>query len=114
MSGGEERNRLIVGVTGPVGSGVSAVGTALSNNGFHLLKISTPIKAELRKRDGLSALDPVSQKTVANCRHRLQDIGNEFRQHSVTHWIDAVIKQIPATKDVVIEGLRNTAEAVAL
>src|SRR2546423_885351 len=45
-----------------------------------------------------------------------RSIGNLKRQQSTSYWVDKAIESIPADKDkdIVIDGIRNTAEAVAL
>lgn len=103
---------LVIGLSGPLGSGISAVSRALEKNSFHRLSLSRPIKAELRKREGLPELEPL--KAVGDWRKKLQDIGNEGRRESPSHWVDRILQGNPPDKDLVIDGIRNLGELQAL
>ena len=55
MAGILNNGRFVIGLTGPVGAGVSTVSDALKDHGFFQASISTPIKKELRKKVSLPA-----------------------------------------------------------
>ncbi len=107
-------DRLVIGLTGPLGSGVSTTAEALKQNDFHLFKISAPIKKELAKREGLADDKNVNENTVPDCRRKLQDIGNEGREkNGEGYWIEQL--GLDGTDgDIVIDGIRNFGEVKVL
>jgi deoxycytidylate deaminase len=112
MCGDLKTNRLVIGLTGPVGSGVSTAAQALRENGFALAKLSDPMKEELRRREGLSGNSPIEERTVHDFRKKLQDIGNEGRRKSPSCWLDKM--SLSEVGDIVIDGIRNYDEVRVL
>jgi deoxycytidylate deaminase len=108
----KKTDRLVIGLTGPFGSGVSTTAKALGQNGFRLVKLSDPIKKELARRKGLAEGQKVDETTVLNCRKTLQDIGNEGRMQGVDCWLNKL--DLGGTDDIVIDGIRNFGEAQIL
>jgi deoxycytidylate deaminase/dephospho-CoA kinase len=105
-------DRLVIGLTGSPGSGVSTTARALQKNGFRLVKLSDQIKRELAKREGLADGQKVDETTVADCRKKLQDIGNEGRKKAKGYWLEKL--EINGTDEIVIDGIRNFGEAMVL
>lgn len=112
MANSKRASRLVIGLTGPLGSGVSATAEALGKNGFQVVKLSGPIRDELRKSERLGPDSPINEKTVRDFRKKLQDIGNEGRRQSSSFWLDKI--QIDTVSDVVIDGIRNYKEVCEL
>jgi deoxycytidylate deaminase len=103
---------LVIGLTGPIGSGVTTVSRILEARDFHRVSLSTAIKAELLAREHEPAETPIH--TIPDWRQKLQDIGDEGRQQSPTHWLDKALLGLPDEKNVVIDGIRNTGEVDGL
>ena len=106
--------RLVIGVTGPIGSGVSTIADAFAANGFKKLRISDVIRQEETRRQALGSI---------NKRQMLQDIGNEFRAQDPSYWVTQTLKvngilhegEIrDRTSDLVIDSVRNLQEAKEL
>jgi deoxycytidylate deaminase len=113
--GERDARRLVIGITGPVGSGVSTTAKALANQGgFHLVSLAHHIKEELRQKENLQPITPLNEKTVPDFRRKLQDIGNSRRESSPSYWVDKALLGLPSNKDIVIDGIRNLAEVEAL
>lgn len=101
--------RIVIGITGPIGSGVSTTAKTLEGKGFTLLKISEAIKAEARSRN-------IQSPT----RKDMQDIGNELRKSDYFVWIKRTLSAaniIDAngridswSNNLVIESIRNPHE----
>jgi len=104
----QKTNRLVIGLTGPIGSGVSTTAEALQQRGFRLVKLSTPIKEELAKREGVANGQAINEQTVCDFRKKLQDIGNEGRKKSPDYWLKKL--DLDGTDDIVIDGIRNFGE----
>jgi deoxycytidylate deaminase/dephospho-CoA kinase len=103
---------LVIGLTGPIGSGASTVARILETKGFRCKTLSEPIKAEFRKRKGL---DPSANvKAVQDWRKALQDIGDEGRdvQRSgrISRWIEEAVNAVEGEQPLVIDGFRNIGE----
>lgn len=116
-------DRLVVGLTGPVGSGVSTTAVAIKSGGtdpilkpFIVIQISKPIKEELRKREGLPEGTPINEEFVPNCRKKLQDIGDEGRNtHGLHYWVQKAFEPFPGNgEDLVVDGIRNLGEVAFL
>jgi dephospho-CoA kinase len=115
MPSGPRNTDLVIGITGPIGSGVSTTSRALERNGFRRISVSGAIKAKLRKDQRLAPDRTIDEKTVHDFRKRLQDIGNEGRQKSPSHWIEQALKiSVPVGTELVIDGIRNLAEVQVL
>lgn len=103
---------LVVGLTGPIGSGVTTVTQILEEKGFFRVSMSAAIKDQLLGREGKPA--GTAADTIPNWRQKLQDIGDEGRQQCATHWLDKGLVDLPETKNAVIDGIRNGIEVEAL
>lgn len=110
----ECKNELVIGLTGPVGAGVSTLSQLLSRRGFHRISLSAPMKDELRRQSDLSPDAEINEQTVPGFRAKLQDIGNKGREVSPSHWVEEALKTVPSESDVVIDGIRNMGEVDAL
>lgn len=106
---------LVIGLTGPVGSGVSTVSRVLESKGFRRISLSSPIKEEFATRHGKDAPLTFKHKDVPDWRKSLQDIGDEKRKENLSHWIELAFKsELPDDRDIVVDGIRNTGEIDAL
>ena len=110
-------NRIVIGITGPIGSGVSTTAKAFAKNGFKLLKVSDAIREEQQARKvtgnstGIISSDSGSAKSKKripkadgqskgkldfdkgqNDRRAMQDLGNELRESEPAYWIDRILK----------------------
>jgi deoxycytidylate deaminase len=113
MADANQGPHLVIGLTGPLGAGVSTVAAALRDHGkFRAFTLSDAIKQELRKREDLPEPKPLQE--IPGWRKKLQDIGNEGRQKSPRYWLETIRASIPTDEDVVIDGIRNTSEATGL
>jgi deoxycytidylate deaminase len=106
--------QFVIGLTGPLGAGVSTLSHALASNGFHRLSLSDPIKAALKERDKLPADTLFDAKHLPDFRKRLQDLGNEKRSESRAYWVDKALTGCPTDKDLVLDGIRNLGEVETL
>ncbi len=102
------RPNLIIGLTGPFGSGCGEMRQVLENLKFHPFKISDDIRQELETTGGLI------EKGKLNWRKVLQDHGNNKREKSRDYWVKKVLDRINAADigddEVVIDGFRNFQE----
>ncbi len=103
------RSNLVIGLTGPFGSGSSETQRILSDKlGFVPFKISDDIRKELEKEG------KVVEKGNLGWRKILQDRGNERRKGDRGYWVKKVIERIDqgglGKKDIVIDGFRNVKE----
>jgi deoxycytidylate deaminase/dephospho-CoA kinase len=100
---------LVIGLTGPIGSGVSSVATILASKGFHRIGLSEPIKDQFRNRHDLTPSQEI--KAVTGWRQELQNIGDEGRNGGNLHaWAEKALSGAPKGRDLVIDGFRNAAE----
>lgn len=113
MTAEKNAKRLVIGLTGPLGSGVTTVSEALAEHGFQRLSMSEPIKQELCEREDIKSETLWDESHVKDFRKKLQDIGNEFRDQDPTYWAKKAIDSINDDNDVVIDGIRNKAEVDA-
>lgn len=106
------RSNLVIGLTGPLGSGCGAMRRVLEGLGFESFRISDYIREELR-REG-----KVIPKGKRNWRRVLQDQGNKRRMKDRSYWIDKVLKSIDEKVDenakIAIDGFRNIREVQAI
>lgn len=101
------RSNLVIGLTGPFGSGCSQMGKILEGFGFKSFKISYDIRSEL----GGKPID----KGQKGWRKLLQDHGNKQRKRKREYWINKVVERIDAAniedeENIVIDGFRNFRE----
>jgi deoxycytidylate deaminase/dephospho-CoA kinase len=105
------RSNLVIGLTGPFGSGCSAMLSVLKQEEFDFVpfKISDDIRDELQKSNQLI------EKSKPGWRRVLQEHGNKQRRGDRAYWINKVVKRIDekqiGDKDIVIDGFRNFKEA---
>jgi len=119
-------DKLIIGLTGSLGSGCTALSTALEKEGFERISVSQPIKKRFRELH--EGKDPTPESYGPDWRAELQDIGNrgrrgDFADHddrSADHsayWIEAALKDSniqPEQSDIVVDGIRNLGEVAWL
>ncbi|MEK6704188.1 MAG: AAA family ATPase [Bdellovibrionota bacterium] len=102
------RPNLVVGLTGPFGSGCGEMRKALENRGFHPFRISDEIRKELKDKGELIG------KGKPNWRKTLQDHGDEARKGNSDYWIRKVVDRIEkagiGNDEIVIDGFRNFQE----
>jgi dephospho-CoA kinase len=103
------RSNLVIGLTGPFGSGSSETQRILSDRpDFVPFKISDDIRKEL-EREGKAV-----EKGNHGWRKTLQDRGNERRKADRGYWVKKVIERIDeedvGEKNIVIDGFRNVKE----
>lgn len=104
-------DHLVIGVCGPVGSGVTTISKALEQNGFCRASLSEPIKDDLRKKEGLLPDSPINEKTVKHWRKKLQDIGNAGRQIRLSYWAERALQNVRQdAEQIVLDGIRNIGE----
>jgi uncharacterized protein YprB with RNaseH-like and TPR domain/predicted nuclease with RNAse H fold/dephospho-CoA kinase len=88
--------RKVVGLSGPISSGKTTAGEYLKSRGFAYGRYSQVLEALLEER-GI----PVS-------RESLQEIGEEVYSGLGQRWLGAeLIKRLPKSGDLVIDGLRH-------
>jgi hypothetical protein len=91
---------LVVGLTGPFGSGCGEMRKVLEVLGFCPFKISDDIRAELKGK--------LIERGKPNWRKVLQDHGNEMRKGSQDYWIRKVVARINGEQigdgKIVIDG----------
>lgn len=111
MAAGDRTDRLVIGLTGPLGSGVSTISHALKAHDFQRVSMSDPIKQELCKKEDLKEEETLwDEKHLPDFRKKLQDIGNERRAEDAAYWAKQAIESINVNTDVVVDGIRNKAE----
>jgi deoxycytidylate deaminase len=103
------RPNLVIGLTGPFGSGCGEMRRALESLNFHAFKISDDIREELRKTNKLI------EKGNPNWRKVLQYHGNNRRKERERgYWVNKVVERINAANigddNIVIDGFRNFQE----
>jgi len=103
------RTNLVIGLTGPFGSGCSTMRAILKQEfGFRSFKIADDIRAEF---NGRSKTIPKGQ---SGWRRVLQEYGDERRKGDIGYWVDKVFQRIERAKlgeqHIVIDGLRNSLE----
>ncbi len=104
------RSNLVIGLTGPFGSGCSEMRKVLEKEdfGFKPFKISDDIRSEVGKKSKLI------DKGKPGWRKILQDHGNEQRKQDRSYWINKVVERIDRVnigdQNIVIDGFRNFKE----
>ena len=116
-STGARRDNLVIGLTGPVGSGASTMAKILEKDyDFHRFKMSDEITAELSQQGCLKS------RGEFGWRSQKQDHGNLRRKETLgtgcRYWVDKVLARIDqagiGSAPVVIDGIRNHHEVEAL
>lgn len=104
------RSNLVVGLTGPFGSGCSTMRNILAQAyfGFRPFKIADDIRCEVEQ------LGQSIAKGKKGWRKVLQEHGNKQRKDQIGYWIQRMVDRIDRAKigdaDIVIDGLRNPGE----
>ena len=104
------RSNLVIGLTGPFGSGCSKMREVLTQQefGFRPFKISDDIREELRNEGKLKG------KGNTGWRKVLQDRGNKRRMKDGAYWVRKVLRRIDEAgvrdENIVIDGFRNFLE----
>ena len=112
---------IIIGLTGPFGSGCTTVAEILSDSaphrkeakyGFKHIKLSNILKAEAkRQKIDIESMDPSKR------RKKLQDIGNELRKkHGYGVLVKMALEEARKQNDslLVIESIKNPSEVIEL
>lgn len=96
--------KLVIGLTGPIGSGVSTIADALEQNGFTRISVSKTINKKYEDSDA-------SDFDESNRRQILQNFGNEKRRNDGAFWITESLSGLSLSDDrIVIESIRNPKE----
>jgi len=91
-----KRGRLVIGLSGPIGAGKTTAGQFLEGMGFHYARFSLVLAEILRER----GIEPT--------RETLQKLGDEIKSGSKQRWLGAKLLQtLPASGDIVVDGLRH-------
>ena len=105
-------SNLVVGLTGPVGSGCSSMAGVLQNRCFRSYRLSDEIRNEMK------AAGCCPRKRSKNYRKALQDYGNQRRQMRLAYWVgkllERVEKEAVGESPIVIDGIRNFGEVQRL
>lgn len=104
--------RLVVGLTGSIGSGCSTLGISLNKLGFEVLSLSDIVKNEWENQNPGKRAEDQAKK------FELQDIGNKFREtHGDNYLALETIKQAEKKTnepDLVFDSIRHTGEVDSL
>jgi len=114
--------KLIIGLTGSLGSGCTTLSQALEKAGFKRVSISQPIKNKFRELH--EGKDPTRDSYGPDWRAELQDIGDRGRKGKFAdlsnsdadhraYWIELALQNggvQPGQDDIVIDGIRNLGE----
>jgi len=104
------RSNLVIGLTGPFGSGCSKMREVLVQKefGFHPFKISDDIRRELQDEGNLV------EKGNVGWRKILQERGNDRRKKDRAYWVKKALERIDdagvGAENIVIDGFRNFQE----
>ncbi len=104
------RSNLVIGLTGPFGSGCSTMCEVLENNfGFASFKISDDIREEVKgERRSI-------RKGSRGWRKILQEHGDKRRNEDIAYWVKKALGKVDAGDigegKIVIDGFRNFREA---
>ena len=104
------RSNLVIGLTGPFGSGCSEMRAVLAQKefGFRAFKISDDIRRELQDEGNLV------EKGNLGWRKILQERGNGRRKKDRAYWVKKVLERIDdagiKAENIVIDGFRNFQE----
>jgi len=112
MAPASRPSNLVIGLTGPVGSGCSSMADVLHNRSFKSYRLSDEIRNEMKAEGCLP------RKRSKDYRKRLQDHGNQRRGVSLSYWVDKVLERVRregiGEAPIVIDGIRNFGEAQRL
>lgn len=106
MEAEKPKRQIVIGLTGPIGSGVSTAAEALAeHHKFHRVRLSDVIRAERKAGAG--------QQTRAAGPERvpLQDLGNERRRtEGRDYWVRKALEGGVPQGNFLVEGVRNLGE----
>lgn len=113
QNNGTNRSNLVIGLTGPFGSGCSSTADVLKKDyNFELFKISDDIKSELKKAG------KYIKKGKKGWRKIMQQHGNHQREKDRAYWVNKIIEKIDnkmiGTQSIVVDGFRNFLEVQAI
>jgi deoxycytidylate deaminase len=102
----KESGQLVVGLTGPLGSGCSTIRKALVKDGFVPFCLSDYIRKEYEKSTG----NPIGKASKKD----LQDLGDKMRREKGTEYVAVLAKteadKVEKTKPLVFDSIRNIGE----
>lgn len=103
----ENKDRLLVGLTGSIGSGCSTLSHSLEKLDFFRISLSDYVRESWRQKTG----KPIEEAT----KNQLQDMGNELREENGDNYLATVaVKEISKKhkkkKRIVIDSIRNLKE----
>lgn len=105
------RSNVVIGLTGPVGSGCSTMATLLEKEGYRIYKVSDLIKKDMQD-SGISIPEDAKR------RSGFQDYGNLKRGIKLDYWVERLCecmqKDGVTGEKVAVDGIRNPAEIKAL
>jgi len=97
---------FVLGVTGPIGSGVSTVSHILQSMGFRHYRVSDAITASYTASGGGDLSIPGADR-----RKLLQDHGNAKREEfGPSYWVEQALSEDFGDLPIVIDGIRNLGE----
>ncbi len=104
------RSNLVIGLTGPFGSGCSTMRDILTQAPFNFrsFKIADDIRSEVEE------LDQSVPRGKKGWRRILQEHGDARRREHIGYWVDRIIRRINESRiggdGIVIDGFRNPGE----
>lgn len=105
-------SNLVIGLTGPVGSGCSSMAGVLQNRSFRSYRLSDEIRNEMKAK----GCRP--RKRSKDYRKNLQDYGNQSRQVNLAYWVNKLLERVRGgtvgEPPIVIDGIRNFGEVQRL
>mgnify|MGYP000252352482 CR=1 FL=1 len=94
---------MLIGLTGRIAAGKGEVAKYFEKKGFVYTSLSNAVRREANKR----GIDISTEEG----RKKLQDLGNLLREHEGAGvWAKKVVEELEASKNYVIDGIRNPAE----
>lgn len=98
-----KKKSLVLGLVGPIASGKGTISEYLKSKGFRYFSLSDVVRAETKSR-GLEVN-----------RMNLQNVGNDLRENfSGSILVDRITDQVKKHKLVIIDGVRNPHEIIAI
>jgi len=105
-------SNLVIGLTGPVGSGCSSMACILQEQGFKSYRLSEEIRKDMKEQNCLP------RRRTKDCRKKLQDHGNQRRQEHLVYWVDRLLDTIRGDavgeSPIAVDGIRNFGEVQRL
>lgn len=105
-------SNLVIGLTGPVGSGCSSMAAVLQSLNFRFYRLSEEIRDEMKAKGCLP------RRRNRDYRKRLQDYGNQRRGGDLAYWVNKLLERVQredvGNSPIVIDGIRNFGEVQRL